>query len=386
MGWARSLQLKSVVALEGRTAMPTFALESIADLPLLDGLDRAVGREQLTTAEVVAHIAEVDRREAYRIRGYDSMHEYVVAWCHLSDDGAYRRIQAARAAREWPCLFDELAQGRLNLSAVCLLAPHLTQENHRELVRAARHQSNAQIKQWLAGRLWTAPSTPGPSPARRQLSIALPRAPRPGIRNAGPPVPALPATVPPEPAVAVAHPGPTEFEMRFTIGLEVHARFRYAQALLSHAIPSGDVAAIFHRAIEAVITECEKRKFAATGRPPTETADPARKEHTGRHVPAAVRREVWARDEGRCTQVSASGQRCGAHRFLEFDHVTPIARGGASTVANLRLRCRAHNQAEATRVLGARFMNEKRRKAAIARSIGRALPAWSPAFPDRGGP
>src|SRR5688500_10299683 len=173
--------------------------------------------------------------------------------------------------------------------------------------------------------------------------------------------------------------------MRFTISREDHARFRYAQALLSHAVPSGDVAAIFRRAIEAVIAECEKRKFAATATetPRMEPGEPVR---SGRHIPAAVRREVWVRDEGRCTQIAASGHRCGARGPLEFDHGTPLARGGASTVANLRLRCRAHNQEEAKRVLGKWFMNEKRKKAALARTIGRALPAQNPVRPARGGP
>jgi len=40
--------------------------------------------------------------------------------------------------------------------------------------------------------------------------------------------------------------------------------------------------------------------------------------------------------------------------------LTPIARGGKSTVENLRLRCRTHNQYEAEIVFGERFMREKR--------------------------
>ena len=46
--------------------------------------------------------------------------------------------------------------------------------------------------------------------------------------------------------------------------------------------------------------------------------------------------------------------------MLELDHVIPVARGGAGTLRNLRLRCRAHNQYEAERVYGAAFMQSKR--------------------------
>jgi hypothetical protein len=43
--------------------------------------------------------------------------------------------------------------------------------------------------------------------------------------------------------------------------------------------------------------------------------------------------------------------------------VLPAARGGQATVANLRLRCRAHNQFEAERTYGVGFMREKREAA-----------------------
>ena len=177
------------------------------------------------------------------------------------------------------------------------------------------------------------------------------------------------ATLEPEPA-PVTEPGPPlEYQMTFTITSEDHERFRYAQALLSHAIPSGDVAAVFRRAIEAVIAECEKRKVAATPRPRPK----GRPSAPSRHIPAEVRRAVWKRDAQRCTFVSPSGHRCDARRLLEFDHIVPVARGGPSTEDNVRLRCRAHNQEAAGKSFGTRFMNSKRREAAANR---RARTSW----------
>jgi hypothetical protein len=72
---------------------------------------------------------------------------------------------------------------------------------------------------------------------------------------------------------------------------------------------------------------------------------------------------VHKRDGDRCTFVSSSGRRCEERRFLELDHVLPAARGGQATVANLRLRCRAHNQYEAERTFGVGFLREKRQMA-----------------------
>ena len=77
------------------------------------------------------------------------------------------------------------------------------------------------------------------------------------------------------------------------------------------------------------------------------------------------------RDGRQCTFVSESGRRCSACRRLDFDHVVPVARGGHTTAGNLRLLCPAHNQLEADRVFGARFMEEKR---SSSRARGRAEP------------
>jgi len=380
--------------------MRTYSLEQVADASLLDGLDQAIAHEQGSTADVVAHLAEVDKRRLYALRGYDSMHAYCIGRYNLSEDAAYRRIQAARTARQYPRLFHELEQGRLNLSAVCLIAPHLTPKNFEELVEAARRRSNSQIRQWLTARLFAGMVPVPPRPNARQLEVRLPSRPAsetqaaalsPVLIDAVGPAPASTSDAGTTTERAIAEEGPLEIEMRFTISREDHALFRYAQALLSHAIPTGDVAAIYRRAIEAAIRECERRKFAATRasspRKGAEERDPPRAAPTpppaparpSRHVRAPVRRAVWLRDGGRCTFLTSSGHRCRERRFLEFDHAVPLARGGPSTVENLRLRCRTHNQEEANRVLGVRWMSERRRRAAVAAAVRRTLLPWDAA-------
>ena len=126
------------------------------------------------------------------------------------------------------------------------------------------------------------------------------------------------------------------------------------------------------RALGLLVTQLEKRKYAAASKPrPTKSrpsADP-------RHIPAHVRRAVRERDQDQCTFESESGVRCTERSGLEFDHVQEFARGGEATVNNLQLRCRAHNQYTAERTFGARFMDEKRREAqeaAAARQAARA--------------
>ena len=64
-----------------------------------------------------------------------------------------------------------------------------------------------------------------------------------------------------------------------------------------------------------------------------------------RYIPAAVRREVWRRDQGCCSYVARhSGRRCGSRYRLEIDHIVPFALGGGAEPGNLTLRCRAHHR------------------------------------------
>ena len=59
-------------------------------------------------------------------------------------------------------------------------------------------------------------------------------------------------------------------------------------------------------------------------------------------IPAAVRREVWQRDGGRCVD-------CGSNERLEYDHIVPLTLGGANTVRNIELRCEHCNRSKGGR-------------------------------------
>jgi hypothetical protein len=78
-----------------------------------------------------------------------------------------------------------------------------------------------------------------------------------------------------------------------------------------------------------------------------------------RQIPAAVRREVYERDRGRCAFVSADGRRCEASAFLEYDHELPWAVHGGSASGNVRLLCRAHNALHAQNCFGREYVADK---------------------------
>src|SRR5512134_3619243 len=106
--------------------MSMYRLSHLSDGVLLRDLAVHVAQSRANIAIVMAHVAEVDARRLYRPAGHPSMFSYAVHELRLSEDAALKRIQAARAARQFPAIFDAVADGRLHLSAVTLLAPHLT--------------------------------------------------------------------------------------------------------------------------------------------------------------------------------------------------------------------------------------------------------------------
>ena len=344
--------------------MTNYGLSHLSNGTLLRDLQALVTRDRAITAALLAHLAEADARKLYLPAGCASMFAYCVQELRLSEDAAYKRIQAARAARQFPALFIAVAEGRLNLTGVGLLAPHLTVENADELLGSSAGKSKSEIEEMLARRfprsevlpmVETLPSlTPGPD---RQLAPA-----QVGLDSSGSigTCSGLPAPRPAEVRSKVAPVAPERYALQITIGRNTHDMLRYAQDLLSHQIPKGDLADVLHCVLEMAIGQLERRKFAATTKPRLPHGASTR---SARHIPSQVKRAVWHRDQGRCTFVSESGHHCPSRKFLEFDHVNPVARGGKATTENLRLRCRAHNQYAADNAFGTAFMSGKRQEA-----------------------
>ena len=341
--------------------MSIYSLCHVSDRDLLRDLASSVAEDRTTTTMLLARIAEVDARRLYAPAGFPSMYLYCVHELHLSEEAARKRIHAARTARQFSAIFDAIAEGRLHLSAVIVLAPHLTPENADELLAAAAHKTRAEIEQLLAERF----PRPDLLAAVQAISPSATVSAAPSS-SFGPIEERAPGRVEAErPRVTTL--APQRFPLRLALEQATHDKLRYLQELLSHQVPSGDLARVLDRTFDVAIRELERRKFSATSRP---RPNPQRAT-SRRHIPAHVKRAVWERDGGRCTFVSPTGRRCPARAFLEFDHMDPVALGGQSTVERVRLRCRAHNQYAAECTFGAEFMRKKREEARRARAEAR---------------
>ena len=268
----------------------------------------------------------------------------------------------------FPQVLEQLVDGSLTVTSVRLLARHLTAENHRELLAAASRRSKREVEELIARRF---PKPDTPSSVRKVPERTQSRMPVAPTRSATEPAQAMsaPATtmvalapvltaseaVGPRPTASTHRPAvkplaADRYEIRFTASAATRDKLKVARDLLRHAIPSGDVAAIFDRALSELIDAHSRRKMAVVRKPAKARAVTAggrpAVEHS-RHVAAEVKRVVWVRDGGRCAFVGASGHRCSERAFLEYHHVVPYAVGGKATIANIQLRCRAHNGYEA---------------------------------------
>ena len=347
--------------------MKSYSRSQLTDDSLLSTFDTRLSLDLDNTADLLADLSEVDARKLYVPMAYGSMFDFCVQAKHMSEDVALKRIRVARMAREFPAIFPALADGRLNQTAVLLLAPRLTADTADELLAAAAHKSKAEIELLLAVR-FPKPDVPavvqplaplgitGESVASPTDAPALELAPEPVV-----PSNASNVAVPMEPLAPRARLAPLSagrFAVQFTIDQATHDKLRCAQALLGHALPSGEIAKVFDRALDALVRQLEKRKFAKCDRP-----RPQQGAAKGRHIPAAVKRAVCERDGDRCTFVSEQGKRCESRTRLELDHIEPVARGGESTTDNIRLLCRVHNQFEAECTFSPEFVAGKREQA-----------------------
>ena len=322
------------------------SLKRLPDAELIRRVTKLAARERGATALLIAHLAELDTRDVLLREGYASLFAYCREALRLSEHEALNRIEAARAARRFPAIVGMLAGGLVNLTAVRLLAPHLTVENHVHVLRDARGKRTEEIRAMAAS--LAAPVAPrSAAGAAAVTSTRATGAESPqGVRVAV----HLSSTAAVTPAVdapgvpgAFAAPTPSPCKRQVAITGETIEKLRLAKEMLSHALPGGDEGEILDRALTLLLADLARKKFAATACPGKPRGTNAR----SRSIPAEVKRAVWIRDLGCCAYVGSRGHRCAERTFIEFHHVTPYEAGGLATVENIQLRCGRHNRYEA---------------------------------------
>ncbi|HET9553938.1 MAG TPA: HNH endonuclease signature motif containing protein [Anaeromyxobacteraceae bacterium] len=366
--------------------MPATAPALLADAALAHRLAELAGDERAVQVEFLLHLAEYDRREAWLAAGHGSLWSYCRSALHLREGAAWRRIQAMRVLRRLPELAEPLRSGMLCLTTVALLDPVLTEANAAELVARTAYKSKAEVEALVVALKPRSAPRDGVRrlPERREaataasLPLPAPERPEPEAMGAPPVLAAAPA-----PAPEVAAPAPTEetrptvrpvaadtWSLRVTVDTAFKEELGRLTELLSHKVPGGELSAVLREAVKCAIEKHGKRRGAVE--PTQERAKkkvPATEASQRREPPSAeVRRQVWKRDEGRCTWVGPDGHRCGSRWRLQLDHIEAVALGGPTTLDNLRLTCARHNRLHAEQTFGREFMDRFRREPQMSES------------------
>jgi hypothetical protein len=344
------------------------AVQSLSSSQLLSATRELVQRSRGTEADLLEHLGEIDERKLYLDGPFPSMFAFCVGEYGFSEDVAYQRIAVARAARRLPALLEAMRSGRVHLTGLRLLAPHLNLENVAQVLAEATGKTTRQVEELVAH---LAPRPPVPTIIRKVPGQLTPQTPPPTLFESAPPVaspessptglaPALLAVQRRDERRSVIQPLAEEtFKFQFTASRTCRDKLRQAQDMLRHRVPDGDVGTIVERALEALIERVTKERFAQV-RKPRKAAAEGQAATDSRHIPNAIKREVFERDRGRCTFTDERGRRCGEPGWLEFDHLDGFARTHVHRADEIRLLCRGHNQHAAEKMYGREFMERAR--------------------------
>jgi hypothetical protein len=350
---------------------------------LTNQLAALLRRERHAMADFLLALADFDRRRLWIELGHASLFSFLRRELGLSAGAAQYRKTATELIQRHPEVEEALRSGKLCLSSLIELAKVVTPDNVSEVLPRFFGLSRREAADLAvsihpvenppsrdlvtavqpAAALTTArlDQLPVRSPtegAASQLRPAEPESAADYPRPAGTGIPAAaPRSTSVEKPCAVEPLDAERARLHITVSRRLLAKLEAAKAALSHSHPGASSEVIVEAALDLLLAQRAKRK-GIVGKP-RKTAAPTSSDA----IPAAMKREVWTRARGSCEWPLDSGGVCGSTLRLELDHVTPRALGGPSTVANLRVLCRKHNDHAARQTFGDAWMDQYTRTA-----------------------
>ncbi len=346
-------------------------LETLNDRDLITETERIAQAERAFTIQLLHHLNEISRRKLHLDLGFPSLFDYCTKKLKYSSSAAGRRIAAARCIRRCPDVLALLVEGELGLCTVAMIEPILNEENAASILVRVKGAPRREVEKVICEyrppvSLWDRirPVRVAVDEPVEMDRLVFERGLARGSQWGW------------EDRKQIKE----KLYVQFLADEELVAKFEQAKALLCgrHSRMS------FADALDALLTEFLHRRSPAARKERRDTKKVDKKVHTPtggsektrsetcgkadqrvhtptdgsarRHIPAAVRDDVYTRDDGRCAYTARDGTRCESRKGLEIDHIVPVAAGGINDPANLRLLCAAHNLRAAERALGADVM------------------------------
>ena len=260
----------------------------------------------------------------------------------LTKDQYLKRSAASRTLRFIPEAKPLLESGEISLSHLAMISAKITRANRKVVLESIRGKSLREAK------LFMSRVTPDgellPQEETCELKLTLTKSQVALLERA-------------REVLAAAGSVPTDAEIFMkAVGDLLTKRDpvrRAERAAAKHGAKGSDVG--------SRTTSVENNDAAAPPLPDDQTIAAAqhRPNIVGRYIPAAVRHQVWLRDQGQCTHMHPDGSRCQEKMMIEFDHIDLYCRGGEHSASNLQLKCRLHNNFAAAAALGSEWYRQR---------------------------
>ena len=354
------------------------SLSHIKNEKLLKYFSLAVLKEREAISEVISYLCHIWERKLYAKLGYSSLFNFLIEKHQYSKASAYRRIQAAKLVHREPRVLEYLKSAKLNLTTLGMIEPYAMGEKQDFLIQAALGKTKEDVEALLVSfshkvdshrdKIRRLPILKAGSAAElksvelKQKAPSLevnPQETKTETRQKASVIPREESVIPRECGGSTySTTSESKAEIRrvkieFVANESVAGKIERAKQILRHKYPKGKLEDIFNEALDLLLEKKDplqkiakqKKKEGLTSQSQSISKNtPQAIRSNSRYIPKAIQREVYTRDQARCSYKSLEGKQCGERNFLELDHIHPFSLGGASTSENLRLLCRTHNQ------------------------------------------
>jgi|GEM_PF-6473391 5-methylcytosine-specific restriction endonuclease McrA len=281
--------------------LPVAAWHSMPAYDMIHTLRGLCRREVESLCDFLEGLATIDQKGIHLELGFPNLFELCRIEFGLSEGCIYRRIQVARKLRHYPELLRALRSGDINLTLASMLCPYLGRHAWETLLSCVRGQSKRQACKAL-----------------RDLDQQV--------------------KTPDGPTSRVQYLGGERYSYRLRIPSHLHHQLERVRELLSHQVPEGEWTGILETLVQYYLRKND----------PHEQISPSpdlwlEYSSTSRYIPKGLKQLLLERSGFQCQYISAEGRRCSQTRYLDIDHIHPLARGGETRMDNLQVLCRAHN-------------------------------------------
>lgn len=309
---------------------------------LVNELKAMVVDERRLLLQILHYLREVEARKLYVSRGFKNLFLFATGDLGYSAGAAGRRIRAMRLIKDIPQVEEKLESGKLSLSVAALMQGFIwREEKKREEENAAPISKTEKLE--LIEQMEGASSRE----CEQKLIAISPELALPKEK-------ARPLT-------------PDKTLIQFVADAKLMKKIERLKNLMAHQNYEGRYDKLFEKVVDMALEkldpeqrEMRRMKKQATnekklvGAPKksqqaflsdftsaSERNDPPK----NRHIPQAIRDQVWIRDHGECQfKDSATGRACGSRHGVQLDHIKPYSLGGEHAPKNLQLLCGTHNR------------------------------------------